>query len=318
MANTHDLFQRYLDEIRLDPETRTDLKTSRDANRDRISRYFTDTLKRPAPLFKAQGSYPMHTGVNPTDGNCDIDDGVYIQGLGTDQSKWPTPETVHGWLVAATKGYTSKPPQDKARCVRVQYAGGYHIDLPSYAEDVYGSPLIFEKNKPPYESNAAALTEWFNEHGVTTPQIRRLVRYLKAWKDFQSAISSTASGLALTILVVNHHRHDERDDVALVRTAAAIHQFLLMGGRVTKPVTPYDDLSSRWSSAQRTQLIEKMENLKDRGQDALDEPKRDRAANIWRKLLGDRFPEAEPEKNEGNGARRTSSPAILGSDGRSA
>lgn len=318
MANTHDLFQRYLEAIRLDPETRDDLKTSRDANRERIRQYFTQTLKRPAPEFKAQGSYPMHTGVNPLDGNCDIDDGVYIQGLGTDPSLWPKSETVHSWLVEATKGYTSEPPQDKARCVRVRYAGGYHCDLPSYVEDANGTPLIFEKGKDPYESNPATLTEWFNEHGVTTPQIRRLVRYLKAWKDYQSAISSTASGLALTILVVNHHCHDERDDVALVRTAEVIHGYLAAGGCVIKPVKPYDDLSARWSTAQRTRLIEKLENLKARGQDALDEEKRTVAAGIWRKLLGDRFPEAEPDKEEESGARKTSRPAILGNDGRSA
>lgn len=318
MADCNDLFQTYLDKIRLDPEGRSDLKTSRDANRKRIADYFTNVLKRPAPEFHAQGSYPMHTGVNPLDGDFDIDDGVYIQGLGTDPSKWPTPETVHGWLVAATQGYTSQPPQDKARCVRVRYAGGYHLDLPSYALNASGTPLIFEKGKAPSESNPRELSEWFNDHAKVAPQKRRLVRYLKGWRDYQGAISSTASGLAMTILTVNHYWSDDRDDVALVRTVDAIHAHLRAGGRVVKPTTPYDDLSARWSQAQRDRLIEKLGNLKDRGQDALDDAKRSVASGIWQRQFGDRFPKVEDEKSSEGGARRTSAPAVLGNDGRSA
>lgn len=51
-----------------------------------------------------------------------------------DQAKWPTPETVHNWLVKATDGHTNEKPIDKKTCVRVVYAGQYHVDLPAYAE----------------------------------------------------------------------------------------------------------------------------------------------------------------------------------------
>lgn len=318
MANCHDLFQTHLNNIRLDTASKGDLCTSRDANRDRIRNYFVNELGRPAPEFGAQGSYPMHTGVTPLNGNYDIDDGVYIQGLGTDMSKWPTSETVHGWLVAATKGYTSAPPQDKARCVRVFYKGGYHIDLPSYAKDASGTPMLFEKGESPYESNASALSDWFTDAAKDTPQIRRVVRYLKGWRDFKRAIDSTASGLALTILTVNHHQDDTRDDVALTRTAGAIHSHLSAGGMVRKPLSPYDILSAKWTQPQRDKLIAKFANLRDRGQDALDEEDKPTAADIWRNLLGDRFPKCEQKQQNSDSARKTSAPAILGSDNRSA
>ena len=79
------------------------------------------------PKFHAQGSFATQTTVNPLDGEFDLDDGVYLQHLDEyDQSGWPTPETVHGWIVDATNGYTKEKPIDKRTCVRVRYAGQYH------------------------------------------------------------------------------------------------------------------------------------------------------------------------------------------------
>src|SRR5262245_42655122 len=118
MSNCHELFQDYLEVVRIDSAKKASLRSSRNANRNRICEYFRETLKREVPRFHGQGSYKMFTMINPLDGDYDIDDGVYLQGLGTDQSKWPKAETVHCWIVNAVDGYTSTPPQDKARCVR--------------------------------------------------------------------------------------------------------------------------------------------------------------------------------------------------------
>lgn len=319
MADCHDLFQTYLGEIRLHAQKKTSLRTSRDANRGRIRKYFRETLQKEAPKFHGQGSIAMHTGVNPLDGDYDVDDGVYLQGLGTDQSTWPTAQAVHGWIVDAVKGYTSVPPKDKARCVRVRYGGDYHVDLPIYALNAVGTPLLFEKGKVPSESDPRACTQWFRDAVRSAAQIRRLVRYFKGWRDQQSSNGSTASGLALTILTVNHHRPDVRDDVALVNTARAMHAHLNAGGGVHKPVTPFEDLAARWSDTQRERFVSKLANFRDRGQDALDEEDKSVASGIWQKLLGDRFPKVEPPPSaKSQSSIRTSAPAILGNDGRSA
>ena len=133
MANTHEQFQDYLAKIRLSAAKRSGLRESRKANRNRIKKHFTEVLKRAAPKFHGQGSFMMHTNLNPIAGSnaeYDLDDGVYLQCLGTDPTEWPTAETVHGWIIDAVKSATSEPPKNKARCVRVRYAADYHIDLP--------------------------------------------------------------------------------------------------------------------------------------------------------------------------------------------
>lgn len=314
MADTHQQFQTYHETIRLKKNKRDSLKASRDANRQRIRDHFKDVLKCPVPKFHEQGSYAMHTGVEPLSGDYDVDDGVYLQGLGTDRGQWPASGTVHGWIVDAVKGYTSEPPQDKARCVRVRYATDYHVDLPSYVFDANDFPQIFEKGKETYESDPRAFTKWWKQQVKGCPQLRQILRYLKGWRDFQKALGSTASGVALTILAVNHYVARDRDDQALVDTAAAIYWHLYLGGTVCKPVSPYEDLSARWKSTERDAFVAKLKDLKDSGQDALDEEELSVATDIWRQLLGDRFPKVEAQDK----AKKTSAPAIIGNDRRSA
>lgn len=323
MADCHDLFEDYLDEIRLHKSKRDSLQTSRSANRDRIREHFKTTLKRPVPLFHGQGSYMMFTGLNPLDNDYDVDDGVYLQGLGTDPTTWPSAKTVHSWIVDAVKDYTQIPVKDKPRCVRVNYGAGYHVDLPIYAMNASNVPLIFDTSATsPYESDPRAFTNWFKERVKPNTQMRDIVRYLKGWRDYQQGATKVASGLAITILTANHFQADDRDDESLVKTVSAIYSYLYWGGAIQKPVTPYENLSAGWTDTQRTNFLNKLKELKDKGQEALDKSDKSAASKIWQGLLGDRFPIVESAPDESGGsttkeARTTAIPAILGYDGRS-
>jgi hypothetical protein len=326
MADCHDLFLEYLEIIRLGPTNRESLRTSRNANRERIKKYFKEGLKKEAPLFYGQGSYPMHTIITPEDGDYDLDDGVYLQGLGTDPREWPAATTVHRWIVDATSGYTSEPPQDKNRCVRVRYAANYHIDLPIYAVDGSGKTLIFDKSAgEPYESDPRAFTDWFQDNvNRRGAQLRNITRYLKAWRDHhRSGGAGAASGLGFTVLAVDHYVPDVRDDVAFAETVKAIYTHMKYTGTIRKPTFPFEDLVSWWDATKRDNFLAKLESLRDRCVEAIDEEDKAVAAKIWqRRVFGYRFPDYEPD-DSGDGGRkgaplRTSAPAILGNDGRSA
>ena len=320
MADTHDLFSAYHDCIRLSDTKEESLRRSRDAVRAVVESYFKETLKISVPTFHGQGSYSMKTVINPLDGEYDIDDGVYLSHLKDDRSTWPKSETVHGWLVDALKDQTNEPPMDKARCVRVRYAGNYHIDLPIYGESG-GKPYLFEKKKSPYLSDPAELTAWFSgkvqEHG---DQLRRVVRCLKAWRDYQKDGLRVAKGIVLTILAAqNFKAFEKRDDLALAETAGAMADAVQIG-LVSKPVEPFENLSAGWTADERQGVVDALRELRDRGRDATSKAaKRSEAAKIWRKQLGERFPSVSADDDgESEKAMKTSAPAILGSHGRSA
>lgn len=320
MADCHNLFCEFLEKIRLSHSKRESLRTSRTANRDRIKDHFRDVLKKEIPKFYGQGSYNMHTIINPIDDDFDIDDGVYLQGLGTDQSKWPSCATVHGWIIDATKGYTKDEPKSRSNCVRVPYVG-YHVDLPCYAENVEGAPMLFRKGKDPVESSPREFSKWFKDKvNAFGDQLRNDTRYLKAWREHQGGDALLASGLGLTILAANNFIGDERDDISFVKTVTLIHSYMIAGGKITKPVKPYENLDDGWTAKERENYIKKLKSLMDRGNDALEEEDRAVASGIWRQIFGSRFPIVKPEKESASSASKvlvTSSSPILGNDGRS-
>ena len=93
MADIHDLFVEFNDNISLSTEKSANLRRGRDALRSKIKTWFDENGKK-KPSFCWQGSFAMKTTVNPINGNeYDLDDGVYLSGYAdTDQDDWPTPQ----------------------------------------------------------------------------------------------------------------------------------------------------------------------------------------------------------------------------------
>jgi hypothetical protein len=165
------------------------------------------------------------------------------------------------------------------------------------------------------------MTEWFNDKVDEDDQLRRLVRYSKGWKDFKCKHgTAVAKGLMLTILLAETVVTDDRDDVALSKTIDAANTRMKLSTFVQKPVTPFEDLTTGWTKKQREDFLECLQQFRDLSSDAVAEKDKTKAAKIWQKVFGDRFPDAEPEaeKKKKESAQRTAAPAIIGTDGRSA
>jgi hypothetical protein len=298
MADMQTEFKTFHDIIALTSTQKASLRTARNALRGKTRKHFRDVLKLNIPKFHGQGSYSMGTMVNPLNGEFDIDDGVYLQHLDTtDKSDWPTPETVHRWLVQATDGHTGQKPIDKRTCVRVRYAGQYHVDLPEYGE-LNGDYLLAEKGeKGWHQSDPLALTDWFKDRvKVHGEQLRRTVRYLKAWADFQSGRQGKMpNGLILTVLVANHFRADERDDVSLAKTLRIIADSVCISFCVYNPVDATEKLTSRLTDQQKKRFQEAVADAADAAEVVINIDDRHEASNLWRKQFGDRFPAVEKE-----------------------
>ena len=296
MADLQDKFKTFHDRIALMSGKKVSLRTARNALRDKIRKYFRDVLKLNVPKFHGQGSYSMGTMVNPLNGEFDIDDGVYLQHLDTsDKSEWPTPETVHRWLVQATDGHTGQKPVDKRTCVRVRYAGQYHVDLPVYGE-LNGAYLLAEKGeKGWHQSDPLALTDWFKGRvKIHGEQLRFIVRYLKAWADFQSSRrGKMPNGLILTVLAADHFYADTRDDIALANTLRNIDDAMRIILSVCNPVDAAEELTSRLTDQQKKRFQEAISDTADAATEAINIDDRHEASNIWRKQFGDRFPSVE-------------------------
>lgn len=318
MADLNKLFLEFNNNITLCKTKKESLKTGRNALRTKIKDKFLNK-DRNQPKFCGQGSYMMKTTINPINGGeYDLDDGVYLQGYSDKEiNEWPKPSTIHTWIKDAVEGHTSTPPMDKNTCVRVIYINDYHIDLPAYIvkDDVV---YLAHKKDGWIVSDPKSFTKWFIDK-VTSEgeQLRSLVKYLKAWKEYKDV---DLKGIAVTILVgENYVSYENRDDLALLGTLTNIIETLEDDFKCVKPVAPNEDLFSGYDENKIQKLNDALTELKDSIKNAVNMDDEKEASKIMINCLGNRFPEGENFKVEEKCKYiQGKAPAIIKNDGRSA
>lgn len=315
MSNLNKIFGEFNEKITLTKAKREDLKTSRNALRDDIRNWFKDS-NQTQPKFCWQGSYSMKTIINPIgDEEYDLDDGIYLQDFEESKSEdWIAPSTAHAWIKSAVVDRTERDITDKNTCVRVRYAAGYHIDLPIYIvqDDV---AYLAHKSEGWVESDPKAFREWFldeikkDEKGE---QLRRIVKYLKAWKDYKNI---DLKGIEITILATNNfEKYADRDDKCLRNTLDNIIATLDVNFECIKPVEPGEDLFENKSDSAKDSIISDLESLSETLDSAIKEKNEKEATIKMRKFFGDRFPLGEDMED----FAETKMPGVLKHDGRSA
>lgn len=338
MANNHEQFISFNNTIKLSKTKRETLMNNRKSLRDAIKKYFDnnkpDEIK---PKFHSQGSYIMKTIVNPIatkseDGErelleYDIDDGVYFIGDEETEDR-KSVSTYHNWIYDAVKGHTERGAEKRTTCVRVLYADGHNIDLPIYyiLNEDNSIPELAHKLKGWINSDPREFYEWFNDKAKKHHQLRRIVRYLKAWSDYRHSKDSTnklPSGFILTILAAENIFHDERDDKSLYETLINIRKKINedYGGKFEckRPTVPTgEDLFSNFSDTRREYFLSQLDKFITSAQQAVSGKNPKESCLKWQKHLGDRFSCATAIDEDEQDAKTHQNPAIIRSNAKSA
>lgn len=357
MANCHDIFLAFNQIIKLSDKDRNVLISSRDNLRERMLKNFlliNESERGTHNIdFQSQGSFVMDTIITPEQDDFDLDDGVYFLGQLSDSERI-NPSLFHDLIIKAIdKHHQIEDITDKDTCVRVRYSktkdfskeGGYHIDIPIYYKENSETPELAHKKKGWVESSPVELIDWFeakinsgfqkgflveaskyqvsyekwlqdirkNDH-----QLRRLVRYLKAWADLKR--KEMPSGIMMTIFVANNFILDDRDDISLLRTLENIDKYFEKYGIICLRPTPKkdEDLFENFKSEAKTSFRYALQSLIVSGNQALDNPYQKEACLKWKKHFGNRFP-CQYAKEEVEGAKKYSTPAaIFGDSAKSA
>lgn len=302
MANNHESFIKFNKIIRLDPNKASELRKNRDALREKIKKFFCDNKPgETIPKFSGQGSFMMNTIINPLpltieteDGETknvipfDLDDGVYFLDKLENRK---LVNTYHSWIQEAVKTHTIAGTKSKNTCVRVIYADGHHIDLPIYFKDNTNDeslPQLAHKKHDFVVSDPRAFYQWFNKD--CSDQLKRIVRYLKSWRDKQNSTNSTKlpNGLVLSILGKENYVGDERDDVAFYETIKAVKDALENNYECLRP-TPEknENLLDKYD---KKHFLDRLGKLVESGKTALEEKDEKEGCKRWQKHLGNRFP----------------------------
>ena len=255
----------------------------------------------------------MDTIINPIprkikDGNdektilyYDVDDGIYFEGDKSVVAR-NTPTTYHSWVYDAVKGHTDTEPIDKNTCIRTLFSDGHNIDQPIYYKkgDI---PELAHKKDGWIESDPKAFIEWFNEKAEKEPQLRRLVRYGKGWRDnreFKNESSPMPSGLVISILFTeNAVSRKDREDISLKETLISMQSTLNYEFACYRPTTPKgENLLKNYSH--KDYFMKCLSDFIDDAKKALPEKNFRKATELWRKHLSERFPLGEDKDDSNN------------------
>ncbi len=302
--------------------------------------------------FQSQGSFVMDTIINPSniEDEYDIDDGVYFMGR-RNQHDRPSEQEFHDFVIASIiqgKGaYEIEDIEDKDTCVRVRYKGengdfNYHVDIPIYYALDMNRPELADTKEKWKVSNPIEFIVWFEEliqsgfearfilestlyaeeyeqwlddRRKKDHQLRRIVRYLKAWGDHLKG--EMPPGVVMTIFAGSdlNFAPDDRDDVSLRNTLINIKNWLDSNGYTCpRPTTPIgEDLFRDYSQARKEYLNNALNSFISSANQAMEHPNQKDACLKWQKHLGDRFP-CFLAKDEIEGAKAYAMPPVIKSD----
>jgi hypothetical protein len=202
-------FEDFNKKIKMDYDELSELAEKRDI----ILKKLSGNKDLPSFLEFNQGSYAMFTGVEPLDKDYDIDVGLRFNINKADYDPLELKQKVHEIL----KDHTDYGAEIKKPCVTVKYKKNgevaYHVDLAIYSyedKDNTGSQLYLARgtNKDNKEWEIAdpiklqddIMDKW--EDSKQRDQYRRIIRYMKRWKNikFKSSGNGESPGIGITLL----------------------------------------------------------------------------------------------------------------------
>lgn len=264
-----------------------------------------------------QGSYKYATLIKPVHlgEEYDVDVGVYFE-WDDEQDVEPTPKQLREWVQRELVEY-EKSCEDlkevevpaKERCSRASYIRQFHIDTPVYHlntdSDVRRLACLSDKWE---HSDPKKLYKWFKDAviGDDRDQLRRLVRYLKAWAavSFDDVPDSRPSSIFLTVVATEAYQDlwiqrlvGLADDDALVAVVKKLHARLFNERKVMNPVDEDEDLNRISSEAWDGFLprLAALQDIAERADDAEDEAS---AALIWSEAFSFLIPLPETDQVE--------------------
>jgi hypothetical protein len=176
-------------------------------------------------------------------------------------------------------------------CITVEY-DGYYVDLLCFIKaDMSDArpPKLATKDDEWITDDPIAFEKWFNGKKDNEGQLLRVVRYLKAWCDYRS--QAMPKGVVMTTLAAKYFNHQkDRDDKALLHTLQTIHQSLESKWLLKMPIPNGEDLLQEFTPYKNNFMKALSQFIDDADRAVNQTDSEEKAARLWQRHLGDRFP----------------------------
>ena len=268
----------------------------------RGSHYDTQILR-----FSPQGSWAHKTIIKPQSRKeFDADLVIFMNR----HDEWSPKEYVNNLyhIFNSSDRYKEKVSR-RTRCVVLDYAGDFHLDMvPCVVDDGFYDTTfeVCNRNKDIFEVTASeAYTSWLEGRNTWAGRnmLRHSIRVLKYLRDIKGTFS--VKSILLTTLVgncvyssdVSHQAHLFSDLPTSLQTLIGRLDSCLQAHSemplVRNPVLPEETFTRHWNQAKYENFSECVHRYRGWIDDAYKETDRDESIRKWRRVFGDSFAKGE-------------------------
>ena len=261
-----------------------------------VNGYLKDNLTGYQKMEK-QGSYALDTLIKPVDDNDEYDADIQI--VMNPNPNWEAKDYVLAVnrTLAANKTYVDKL-RLKTRCVTVDYAGDFHLDVVPRVT-IKGKHYVCNRIDNKFEeTDGNEYRDWFNEKDrITSGNLKRVVRLLKYLRDHKNTF--TAKSILLTTLAGNMIRESDEGTEAVNTVAGTLETVLSRMDNylqqhpnipeIKNPALPTENFNRHWDQRKYSNFRNRIQSYAQTAQRAKAEPSAEKAVKLWRELFGDSF-----------------------------
>ena len=244
-----------------------------------------------------QGSYALGTLIKPVDDNDEYDADIQI--VMNPNPSWGAKDYVLeiNRTLAGNKTYADKI-RLKTRCVTVDYAGDFHLDMVPRVT-INGKHYVCNRIDNKFEeTDGNGYRDWFNERNrITGGNLKRVVRLLKHLRDHKN--SFTAKSILLTTLAGDTIKPSDAGTEAVSTVADTLETVLsLMNDylqqhpdmpEIKNPVLPAENFNRHWDQRRYSDFRNRVQSYAQTAKQAKAEPSTEKAIKLWQELFGAKF-----------------------------
>jgi hypothetical protein len=247
-----------------------------------------------------QGSYAHRTIINPVGTNDEFDADVLLDVDEVDG--WEAEDYVENLYTVFRSSNTYRDKVNRrSRCVTVNYAGDFHMDVVPYLER-HGEHYITNRNENQYErTNPEGFNAWLDDQNRITGGNRliKAIRLLKYLRDFKNTFS--VKSVILTILLgervsstalmadPDHYKDLPTTLLSLMIDLNTYLQANPTMPSIDDPSCAGENFNHRWNQEQYSNFRSCIATYTGWAQDAYNEVDREESYAKWRRLFGDEF-----------------------------
>lgn len=246
-----------------------------------------------------QGSYAHRTIINPVRPNDEFDADLLLEM--NEVEGWEAKDYVQELYTVFRDSSTYRPMVSRHdRCIRIDYANEFHIDLVPYMER-HDAHYITNRAEDRFElTNPEGYNEWLDERNrLASGRLVKVIRLVKHLRDFKDTFS--CKSVILSILLGNSVSESaawgddsQYSDVptALKNIVGSLDDYLqaneLMPS-IDDPSEPTENYNHRWDQDEYANFRTKIHVYRGWVDEAYEEQDAEESKTKWRRLFGEKF-----------------------------